>query len=345
MVLHTTERNHLKNIDPVEEVKTNTTLKPILNQSNPSATSSSNSLLPNKRRARDVRQPRSILDREELLKALQKANVQLKPKQLESFYQQLHRQHYPRLSDFVRNYHENAKGDASTNNKRESGTAVANEKGEPRIRKKKNLVQFPKAFLKFLESHDYDSDQYQENMSKMENEYTLLSQIPPFSTVTSHVSHHATSANGDTTKLAVTLQGNHSKYNTTSPSVETQESFTVETVIMRHAGSRITLCVSSQVGCAMGCTFCATGTMGIRGNLNAGEILEQVVHAERFLRENADFDNQFHAKKLQMIEEAEARMETDKEKKIHNARKKYVNPNALSRVRNIVFMGRFNITN
>lgn len=42
---------------------------------------------------------------------------------------------------------------------------------------------------------------------------------------------------------------------------------------------RSTLCVSSQVGCQMGCTFCATGTMGLKGNLNAGEITEQLVHA------------------------------------------------------------------
>lgn len=44
---------------------------------------------------------------------------------------------------------------------------------------------------------------------------------------------------------------------------------------------RATLCVSSQVGCIMGCTFCATGTMGIKGDLSAGEILEQLVHAQR----------------------------------------------------------------
>ena len=41
--------------------------------------------------------------------------------------------------------------------------------------------------------------------------------------------------------------------------------------------ARATLCVSSQVGCKMGCTFCATGTMGLSGNLTAGEILEQLV--------------------------------------------------------------------
>lgn len=40
-----------------------------------------------------------------------------------------------------------------------------------------------------------------------------------------------------------------------------------------------TLCVSSQVGCQMGCTFCATGTMGLMGNLCSGEILEQLMFA------------------------------------------------------------------
>jgi adenine C2-methylase RlmN of 23S rRNA A2503 and tRNA A37 len=44
-------------------------------------------------------------------------------------------------------------------------------------------------------------------------------------------------------------------------------------------GTRNTLCVSSQVGCQMGCTFCATGTMGLIADLTSGEILEQLVHA------------------------------------------------------------------
>jgi 23S rRNA (adenine2503-C2)-methyltransferase len=50
----------------------------------------------------------------------------------------------------------------------------------------------------------------------------------------------------------------------------------VEGVHMPY-GSRTTLCLSSQVGCAMGCTFCATGLMGIKRNLTAGEITGQVV--------------------------------------------------------------------
>lgn len=53
---------------------------------------------------------------------------------------------------------------------------------------------------------------------------------------------------------------------------------TVLIPIVREQGSkpRITLCVSSQVGCAMNCQFCYTGRMGLRGNLTAGQIVEQV---------------------------------------------------------------------
>jgi hypothetical protein len=66
----------------------------------------------------------------------------------------------------------------------------------------------------------------------------------------------------------------------------------VETVvipIVREAGTkrRVTLCVSSQVGCAQGCTFCWTGRMGLRGNLSAAQIVEQVVAARRMLWEEA----------------------------------------------------------
>ena len=64
----------------------------------------------------------------------------------------------------------------------------------------------------------------------------------------------------------------------------------VETVlipIVREAGAkeRVTLCVSSQVGCAMACQFCYTGRMGLLGNLTAGQIVEQVVVARRLLFE------------------------------------------------------------
>jgi len=48
---------------------------------------------------------------------------------------------------------------------------------------------------------------------------------------------------------------------------------------------RLTVCVSSQVGCAMGCTFCATGRMGFMKNLTPGQIVDQVAHFDRSARE------------------------------------------------------------
>ncbi len=54
----------------------------------------------------------------------------------------------------------------------------------------------------------------------------------------------------------------------------------VETVLMLYR-DRATACVSSQAGCAMKCSFCATGQSGFRRNLTAGEILEQVAAARR----------------------------------------------------------------
>jgi len=55
---------------------------------------------------------------------------------------------------------------------------------------------------------------------------------------------------------------------------------TIETVLMRY-DDRVTVCVSSQAGCAMGCTFCATGQAGFSGQLSAGQVLEQVLFAAR----------------------------------------------------------------
>jgi len=54
----------------------------------------------------------------------------------------------------------------------------------------------------------------------------------------------------------------------------------VESIYM-PSKRRITLCISSQVGCAMGCTFCATGKMGLIRNLSAGEMVAQVLEAQR----------------------------------------------------------------
>ena len=55
-------------------------------------------------------------------------------------------------------------------------------------------------------------------------------------------------------------------------------------VILRIATGRTVLCVSSQVGCAVRCTFCATGTMGIAHSLTPSKILDQVIQVNQLLQ-------------------------------------------------------------
>jgi len=76
-----------------------------------------------------------------------------------------------------------------------------------------------------------------------------------------------TSASGQTRKVLFRLRDGQS----------------LESVLMRYHGRR-TACISTQVGCAMGCTFCATGQGGLARNLTAGEIVAQVIHFARELR-------------------------------------------------------------
>ncbi len=64
----------------------------------------------------------------------------------------------------------------------------------------------------------------------------------------------------------------------------TRDGYPVEAVAMRHR-DRNTVCVSSQSGCPLKCTFCATGSMGLGRNLTQGEIVEQVLVLARMLRE------------------------------------------------------------
>lgn len=226
------------------------------------------------KRSRDPLSPKPVLDRRLLSAALDDAGVSLKPGQLDDFYQLLHRQHYPPLAEFVETYRINdaaskgllppaaaVGGGVGADEQSVASASASVAGGGMRDRRplknaasnkpgKRNIRNLPKPLLKFLSDPSHD-----------------------FVTVTSSVKDARTSADGTTTKLAVELQDGH----------------VVESVIMRHvspAGSRATLCVSSQVGCAMGCTFCATGTMGIRGNLTSGEILEQLVHAGRILADD-----------------------------------------------------------
>jgi len=71
-----------------------------------------------------------------------------------------------------------------------------------------------------------------------------------------------------------------------------KDGLAVESVLMRHQDKRNTVCLSSQIGCSVGCLFCATGQMGFKRNLSAQEIIEQALYFARYLKkENAKISN------------------------------------------------------
>ncbi len=68
---------------------------------------------------------------------------------------------------------------------------------------------------------------------------------------------------------------------------QTADGHPVEAVLMLVTG-RATVCVSAQVGCAVGCAFCASGRLGLRRDLTAEEMVDQVLHFARVLRDEGD---------------------------------------------------------
>lgn len=259
------------------------------------------------KRRRDPLSPKPILDRKLLSQALKERGIAIKDGHLDTFYQQLHRQNYPDLKDFVQEYllTENARGNVKENeiifNQQTTRVITTN---NPVSSKKGRIRRLPKAFLDFLSDPQND-----------------------FVTLTSTIDKRPTSIDGTTTKMAIKLQDGH----------------VVESVLMRHVsagGSRATLCVSSQVGCAMGCTFCATGTMGIRGNLCSGEILEQLVHAERVLQEEVRALDDDHDQQRDDRNDDDDNDEDDDDLIVScDGTKQKKSEQDLSCVRNVVFMG------
>ncbi|MBU4452677.1 23S rRNA (adenine(2503)-C(2))-methyltransferase RlmN [Candidatus Parcubacteria bacterium] len=58
--------------------------------------------------------------------------------------------------------------------------------------------------------------------------------------------------------------------------LQTQDMHAIESVLMKNKREQWTICISSQIGCAMGCAFCATGKMGLTRNLDIDEIVDQI---------------------------------------------------------------------
>lgn len=66
--------------------------------------------------------------------------------------------------------------------------------------------------------------------------------------------------------------------------LETEDKNRLETVLMRNKKEEWTICVSSQIGCPVGCSFCATGAMGFKRNLSSDEIVDQFRFWAKYLK-------------------------------------------------------------
>jgi 23S rRNA (adenine2503-C2)-methyltransferase len=111
-------------------------------------------------------------------------------------------------------------------------------------------------FQRRVETFEQMSDLPKNLRTQLEDQFQLW---------TTSVASHQTSTDG-TEKLLLTLQ----------------DGGQVECVLLREDGRR-SICVSSQVGCAMGCVFCASGLDGVERNLTSGEIIEQMLRLQRLL--------------------------------------------------------------
>ncbi len=78
------------------------------------------------------------------------------------------------------------------------------------------------------------------------------------------------------------VQHKHSDDGTEKLLLELADGQQIECVLLRD-GLRRTICISTQVGCAMGCVFCASGLAGVARNLTAGEIIEQMLRLDRLM--------------------------------------------------------------
>ena len=76
---------------------------------------------------------------------------------------------------------------------------------------------------------------------------------------------------------------------TTKFAFQTQDGQVIEAVLMFHRGekklNRITLCISSQIGCPLNCLFCVTGKLGFQRNLRRDEIISQILYANRYVKQ------------------------------------------------------------
>jgi sorting nexin-8 len=198
------------------------------------------------RQTRDAPFPNTILDRKALTKALGELNLIVENRHIDYFYEHFHRQNYPELDRFVEEYKKIFADHPSD----VSISSDDNTTSPGSVGSRYRRHRLPTALLDFLSDTSNG-----------------------FVTTTSTVVSIEKSPSGNTTKVGLALH----------------DGLLIETHIMRyreHDAYHASVSVSSQVGCEAGCSFDHVSTMGLRGNLTSGEILEQVIHARRIFGED-----------------------------------------------------------
>lgn len=137
-------------------------------------------------------------------------------------------------------------------------TAWLKERGEPAFRAKQI---YDWLYIKRVDSFEKMSNLSKELRQGLANEYTLTT----LTTITEQIS----------------------KDGTIKFLFELNDGYSIETVVMRHNYGN-SVCVTTQVGCRLGCTFCASTLGGLKRNLEAGEIVAQVLMAQKFLDEKEE---------------------------------------------------------
>ena len=196
--------------------------------------------------------PNTILDRQALVQALDDAGIVVKPRKIDYFYEHLHRQNYPPLPTFVQSYKAVLAETTEISGSDDDSVSIFSSPGGCSISRdtrhslhyRYSRHKLPSNFLDFLENPNNG-----------------------FVTTTSQVVGKKTSASGNSCKIIIALH----------------DGLLIETNISKfheHNGDHASVSVSSQVGCDVGCSFCPISSTGFKGNLTAGEIQEQVVHAQ-----------------------------------------------------------------
>lgn len=134
--------------------------------------------------------------------------------------------------------------------------------------KKYRIVQIEKAiYQEFVENFDEITTLSKDLREQLKAEF-------PFNSL--KIKLHKISSNQQTEKVIF----------------QTHDNLEIEAVLMRHLTGRITLCVSSQIGCPNKCVFCATGKLGLKRDLETKEIIEQYLYfARKLKKENLKINN------------------------------------------------------